>query len=117
MSFFIYEPDLIVQEDISETLSELFSDCSIRLFDSVDELFETLAAYTEPAVAIVARPTVCLFARLMDPTKLAQNVRFVVIGGGSKVSQPLPGWMQMVPLPFDTTMLISAIRTAISDLR
>ncbi len=116
MSFLVFEPDPIVQSDIAETLAGAFQDHAVHLFDSVLGLLNGVADLAGQAVAIISNPTMDDIDRVISAISRLENVRVILLGDRNALPASPNQHFYDLPLPFSSSMLVSTVRNALSDL-
>jgi hypothetical protein len=117
MAIFVFEPDIIVQSDIAETLAAAFADRTVELFDSLPDLLERLGAAIGPIVSIVSSGEEGSIAAINSFSTGQTGLSFVLLGEPAQSGEAPAFDHVQVPLPFNTAMLIWAVRNAISGRR
>ena len=114
MSFIVFERDPFIRCDILETLAANFPGVQVSAYSALEELAEKAAGVLQPCVAVLSSNRKELESLLGILRAKTQDISFVVISDDTAESDGSTGVFHQVSRPFNSEMLLRAVRSALS---
>ena len=114
MSFLVFEKNPFIRCDILETLSANFPGAQVSGISALEELAERVASIAHPFVAVLSSNTKELDALYNILRPRGRDISLVVISDDPQVNDDSMRSCHRVARPFNTEMLLRAVRNALS---
>lgn len=115
MSFLVCEPDPLVREDISETLSYAFGGLVVTAVETLEDAANAVRGLTGPIVAVLSISGEASDALLDWVFQNRSKAKVVLVSNNAPDSAEATMYSAFVQRPFTADVLMAAVRTALSD--
>ena len=112
MTFFVFEPDQLVREDICEALAAEFGADVVVVVDTLDACVAQAEAARNASTAVLSLTGEQLGQSMESVSALLESVKVVIIGNRPPKDELFSLPISFVQRPFSSEQLISVIRDA-----